>query len=232
MSGGMGTVVILLGPPGVGKGTQGLLLAEGSDLLHLSTGDLLRKHRKEQTDLGRQAQAYMDRGELVPDHLILDMVRTVLATSSDRQGVIFDGFPRTVAQAAALDEVLHTQEGRVGVVVVLKAEDEVIVSRLAARRTCPSCGAVYNVNSNPPGVEGHCDRCGETLVHRGDDYPDTVRRRLDVYREETEPIVNYYDESGSSVSFVDGDREVLVVQANIRDAVAAVSGAIRSSLET
>jgi len=228
----MGTVVILLGPPGVGKGTQGHLLAEGCNLLHLSTGDLLRKHRKEQTDLGQQAQAYMDRGELVPDHLILDMVRTMLATSDGARGVIFDGFPRTVAQAAALDDVLHARGDRVGLVVVLKADDDVIVRRLAARRSCPSCGAVYNVESSPPAADDLCDRCGEGLVHREDDLPETVRRRLDVYREETEPLVSYYVESGATVAFVAGDREVAAVQAQIRDTVAAVSETLQSSLET
>jgi adenylate kinase len=219
MAVGEGLVVILLGPPGVGKGTQGVLLAEGSGLRHLSTGDLLRKHRKEKTDLGQKAQGYMDRGELVPDELILDMVRGVLGTLSSSEGVVFDGFPRTEVQARSLGPVLGERGRKVDLVIVLEADDEVIVRRLGGRRSCPSCGAVYNVYTNPPAKEGRCDRCGAELVHRDDDKPETIRRRLQVYRQETEPLIRHYQGSDSAVVFVDGERAPEDVQAEIRDAV-------------
>jgi adenylate kinase len=216
---GEGPVVILLGPPGVGKGTQGVLLAEGAGLEHVSTGDLLRKHRKEGTALGRLAQSYMDRGELVPDELILDMVRGVLASLSQGQGVVFDGFPRTDVQAERLVPVLAELERGVDLVVVLEADDEVIVRRLGGRRSCPQCGAVYNVYTSPPEQQGRCDRCGSALVHRDDDKPETIRRRLEVYREETEPLIRYYQESPASVVFVNGDRDPEEVQSDVRAAL-------------
>jgi adenylate kinase len=216
---GEGLVVILLGPPGVGKGTQGVLLAEGTGLHHLSTGDLLRKNRKEGTDLGREAQGYMDRGELVPDDLILNMVRETLAALESHEGVVFDGFPRTEGQARRLGPVLEQLDRRVDLVVVLEADDDVIVRRLAGRRSCPGCGAVYNVHTSPPAAEGRCDRCGTELVHREDDRPETVRRRLEVYRAETEPLVRHYQESAATVAFVAGEGSVEEVQAEVRSAV-------------
>jgi adenylate kinase len=218
-SGEEGLVVILLGPPGVGKGTQGVLLAEGAGFRHVSTGDLLRKHRKEGTDLGKKAQGYMDKGELVPDELILDMVRDVLASLSQRDGVVFDGFPRTAVQAQRLGPVLRDRGREVDLVIVLEADDEVIVRRLGGRRSCPSCGAVYNVYTNAPAQEGRCDRCGSTLVHREDDRPETVRRRLQVYREETEPLIEHYQASSATVAFVNGDGAPEDVQTAIRAAV-------------
>lgn len=212
-------MVILLGPPGVGKGTQGVLLAEGTGFHHLSTGDVLRQNRKEGTELGLRAQAYMDRGELVPDDVILDMVRSALSRLSPGQGVVFDGFPRTEVQAARLGPVLEELGRRVDLVVVLEADDEVIVQRLAGRRSCPACGAVYNVYTNPPETEGRCDRCGAELVHRPDDSPETVRRRLEVYRDETEPLIRHYEGGDPAVAHVAGEGTVEDVQAEIRSAV-------------
>ena len=213
--------MILLGPPGVGKGTQGVLLAEGMGWRHVATGDLLRAHRREGTELGRKAQAYMDRGELVPDLLIIDMVRHVLGSLDPATGVVFDGFPRTVPQAEALGGVLAESSQRVSRVVVLEADDELIVRRLAGRRSCPRCGAVYNVHFGPPAEEGRCDRCGSELVHREDDRLETVRRRLAVYREETEPLVRFYEDSQAEVVRVAGDRSVEEVQEDVRAAVVA-----------
>ena len=214
-------VVVLLGPPGVGKGTQGTLLATDNDWRHLSTGDLLRSHRKQGTELGRSAQAYMDRGELVPDALILDLVRGTLTSLALGAGVVLDGFPRTEAQARSLDPVLAEVGRRVDLVVVLEADDDVIVQRLSGRRSCPRCGAVYNLQSNPPVKEGICDRCGGELVQRGDDRPETIRRRLEVYQEETEPLVRYYDRSPSEVIKVPGDGSVEEVRSDIAARVRA-----------
>lgn len=213
-------VVILLGPPGVGKGTQAVELADALGWRHVSTGDLLRAHRRDGTELGREAKGYMDRGELVPDRLIVAMVKDVLEAMPADQGVVFDGFPRTVPQAEALDAVLDELGRRVDRVVLLEADDEVVVQRLAGRRSCPSCGAVYNVHFNPPATEGRCDRCGAELVHRKDDEPETVRRRLEVYEEQTAPLVERYEAEASLVR-VRGDGAVDEVQRDVRKAVEA-----------
>jgi len=212
-------IVILLGPPGVGKGTQAVRLADGFGLTHVSTGDLLREHRREGTPLGREAQAFMDRGELVPDDVILGMVREVLETSVDGDGVVFDGFPRTNAQAEGLDDLLDDLGSDVDRVVVLEADEEELVKRLAGRRSCPDCGAVYNVHFEPPRDEGRCDRCGAELRHRKDDDPETVRTRLRVYEEQTEPLIRFYEEHPAPVSRVDGGASVEEVAAEVRSAV-------------
>ncbi|MEK9500676.1 adenylate kinase [Gemmatimonadota bacterium DH-20] len=210
-------IVILLGPPGVGKGTQGVLLCEAMGLTHLSTGDLLRKARREGTPLGREAQGYMDRGELVPDSVIIGMVREAL--SEVEGGVVFDGFPRTVAQAEALDEVLAELGRPLDHVVLFEADDDVLVKRLSGRRSCPECGAVYNVHFNPPQVEGRCDRCGSELTHRADDRPETVQNRLEVYREQTEPLVSFYRGHAAPFATVAATRAVDDVQADLRAAL-------------
>lgn len=212
-------VLILLGPPGVGKGTQGELLCEGLGLEHISTGDLLRAARREGTDLGRRAQAYMDRGDLVPDDVIMGMVRERLSELSTDRGVVFDGFPRTVPQAEALDAVLVGLGRQVDGVLVLSADDDVLVKRLSGRRSCPECGAIYNVYFSPPAVEGVCDRCGASLVHRSDDAQETVRNRLAVYRRQTEPLITFYEAHEAPVRYVDGDQAVDEVQMDLRGAV-------------
>jgi adenylate kinase len=215
-------VVILLGPPGVGKGTQGALLCERLGLKHLSTGDLLRAARRDGTELGREAQRYMDRGELVPYEVIVGMVGEALEALPEGADVVFDGFPRTVAQAEALDGVLDRLGRKVDGVVVLKADDDVLVKRLAGRRSCPDCGAVYNVHFSPPAADGECDRCGGTLVHRSDDEPDTIRHRLDVYREQTEPLIRFYGAHPARVDYVDGARPVEGVQEAMQAALEAL----------
>ncbi len=216
-------VVILLGPPGVGKGTQGVRLSEELGWERISTGDLLRDARREGTPLGRRAQEYMDAGELVPDGLILDLVRETLGGLPEEQGIIFDGFPRTLAQAEALDGVLPEVGRQVDRVVVLEAPDEVLVRRISGRRMSPA-GYVYNVYFNPPRVPGRCDHTGEELEHRPDDKEETVRRRLEVYRAQTEPLVRFYEERPARVVRVDGDREMQQVLADVLDAVSPGGG--------
>lgn len=212
-------VVILLGPPGVGKGTQGVLLSEALGWERISTGDILREARREGTELGQQAQAFMDAGELVPDSLILELVRDTLAGLPAERGIIFDGFPRTRAQAQALDDVLPEVGRRVDRVVVLEAPDEILVRRISGRRTSPA-GYVYNVYFNPPRVPGKCDHTGQDLEHRADDMEETVRRRLEVYRAQTEPLIRFYEEGSPAVLRVNGDRDMDTVRGEVLAAVA------------
>lgn len=213
--------VILLGPPGVGKGTQGVLLADALGWERIVTGDLLRAARRAGTELGEKARAYMDAGELVPDELVVALVEERLAKTSGETGVIFDGFPRNVAQAGELEAALDRHDRRVDRVLLLEAPDNVLEKRLTGRRSCPECGAVYNVYFNPPEREDVCDRCGrDGLVQREDDRPETVRHRLQVYRGETEPLVRYYEEAEAEVIRIDGDRAVDEIQEDVQ--VAAV----------
>ena len=216
-------VLILLGPPGVGKGTQAVRLADELDGAHISTGDLLRAARRDGTELGTRAQKFMDAGDLVPDQLILDLVKEHLAGIDPAAHVLFDGFPRTTAQANGLGEVLERSGRRVDQVVLFEAPDETIVKRLSGRRSCPDCGAVYNTYFSPPRVDGKCDRCGGSLVQRADDAPETVRRRLEVYREQTAPLVSFYEQAGAPFERIRADRSVDEVYADFRGA-AEVSG--------
>ena len=212
-------VVILLGPPGVGKGTQAVRLADSVGWEHVSTGDLLRAAHRDGTELGLKAQGFMDVGELVPDRLILDLVHEHLGGVAPEAGILFDGFPRTTAQADGLDEVLTEVGRRVDAVILFEAPDEELIDRLSGRRSCPECGAVYNVHVSPPATEGTCDRCGGTLVHRADDEADTVRRRLEVYAELTAPLIEYYQGHEAVFRSVDAARSVDEVQESFRAAV-------------
>lgn len=186
-------ILVFLGPPGAGKGTQAKLLSQRMGFLHLSTGDLLREAVKNQTPLGRKAKEYMDRGELVPDELIVQLIEETLPKDGN---VILDGFPRTVNQALALEEMLKVKGEKISKVLFFDVPDEVIVDRLSGRRVCSKCGAVYHVKYNPPKVEGVCDLCGGTLVQRNDDKEEVVRKRLEVYRKQTQPLVEFYQERG------------------------------------
>ena len=211
--------VILLGPPGVGKGTQGVLLADAMGWQRVVTGDLLRAARDAGTALGQQAQGYMTAGELVPDHLIIEMVKEKLTTLPAGTSVLFDGFPRTAAQASALKMMLGALGLTIDRVVILEASDEVLVERISGRRSCPSCGSVYNTTLAPPQTEGVCDKDGAPLVHRADDMPDTVQNRLNVYRRETEPLIAYYEGSKAILHHVESDHGVEEVQAEVRGAL-------------
>jgi adenylate kinase len=209
-------VLILLGPPGVGKGTQAVRLADEIEGAHVSTGDLLRAARRDGTALGKKAQRFMDAGELVPDELILDLVREHLAAVGTATHVLFDGFPRTTAQADGLRSVLEALDRSVDLVVLFEAPDETLIKRLSGRRSCPNCGAVYNVFHQPPEQDSKCDRCGAELAHRSDDQPETVRRRLEVYSEQTAPLIAYYEKSGAQFERIRADRPVDEVYADFK----------------
>lgn len=217
-------VVILLGPPGVGKGTQGDKLLADLGWEKLATGDLLRAARREGTELGKKAQVYMNAGELVPDELIVAMVEEKLAGLPAETGVLFDGFPRTVPQAEALAQVLPKVDRELDAVVLFEAPDEVLHKRISGRRHSPDSGRIYNVYFDPPQEEGVCDEAGTPLVHREDDKPETVSRRLRVYREQTEPLVAHYQASETPVLVVDGDQEMEEVQAELRQLLGKTLG--------
>jgi adenylate kinase len=217
-------VVILLGPPGVGKGTQGAFLSDDLGWIRIATGDLLRDARREGTELGRRAQTFMDAGELVPDDLIVELVRERLAGLAPTTAVLLDGFPRTVPQAEALGGMLSAIGRTVDGVLLLEAPEEVLVKRIAGRRSCPECGRVYNVHFDPPASANRCDSCGSALVHREDDLPETVTNRLRVYSELTRPLVAHYERSPAPVLRVRGDGSVDEVRAGIREVLARELG--------
>lgn len=214
---GGGRVVVLLGSPGVGKGTQGVRLGRDLGWAHVSTGDLLRAALTAGTPLGLEARRYMDAGRLVPDDVIVDLVREHLAAMPADRGVVFDGFPRTVPQAEALDDVLAGAGRGVDRVCLLEAAEEVLVKRISGRRSSPG-GRVYNIHFDPPRRDGFCDETGEALIHRADDHPDTVRTRLAVYREATAPLVGYYSAKGL-LARVNGEGDIEQVYASLRTAV-------------
>lgn len=183
--------VVLLGAPGAGKGTHCKKIVDRYGLLHLSSGDILRRERAEGTELGKKAQSYMDAGTLVPDELIVEMMSKTIKGAPDR-GFVLDGFPRTVRQAEALDRALAKDDSSIDVVVNLQVSDDIVVDRITGRRSCPKCGAVYHVKNMPPKNEGICDHDGEALVQRPDDTAEVVKNRLATYYEQTEPVVSYY----------------------------------------
>ncbi len=186
--------VIFLGPPGGGKGTQAKLLAKKYGYRHISTGDILREAVRKGTELGKLAKSYMDKGELVPDDVMIGLIEEVL--KEDDRSVIMDGFPRTLPQAEAFDELLNRTKIELLGAVLIDVPDEEIIRRLSARRVCPKCGAVYNMIYSPPKNDEICDNCGTKLIQRDDDKPETIKRRLEVYRRDTEPLVGYYREKG------------------------------------
>lgn len=187
--------IILLGYPGSGKGTQAKILSEKFSLLHLSTGDIFREAISAKTPLGQEVAGYIAAGRLVPDMLALSVIKTRLATET--RGLLFDGFPRTVDQAQGLDEFFESRTQSIDAVLFLDVGEEAVIARLGSRRTCPKCQKIYNLHTSPPAKEDVCDACGEKLVLREDDRPDVIRRRISVYKDQTEPLVAYYKGLGN-----------------------------------
>ncbi len=222
MNVGQPLYIVMLGAPGAGKGTQARLLSEALGLPQVSSGDIFRENLKNQTPLGLLAKQYMDAGGLVPDDVTINMVMDRLGRPDCARGVILDGFPRTLAQADALDQALQSRGQRIGVAPLLEVADEAVIARLAGRRVCRECQAMYNIDSSPAQVEGKCDKCGGELYRRADDDPETVRNRLFVYYKQTAPLIGYYYAHRLLVP-LSGDRPVEVVQADLRAAVEAAA---------
>jgi adenylate kinase len=199
--------IILFGPPGAGKGTQAQILEKRFGLLQISTGDMLREHVAKGTELGLKAKEYMEKGQLVPDEIILSMVKERLSQPDAQKGFILDGFPRTVAQAEALDKMLEEMGRKIEFVLALIVPDDELVTRLTGRRTCKNCGMMYHIKFKPPKVEGKCDVCGGELYQRPDDNEETVRNRLKVYHESTAPLIEYYKNKGVLFE-IDGTKSI------------------------
>lgn len=202
--------IIMLGAPGAGKGTQAKMLAKRYDIPHISTGDIFRANIKNNTELGKKAKSYMDAGALVPDELVVDLVVDRIKNQDCMNGFILDGFPRTIPQAEALDYALNNQNEKIDYAINVDVPDENIIKRMSGRRACVGCGATYHIVNIPPKKEGICDSCGEKLILREDDKPETVQKRLDVYHEQTQPLIDYYDKKGSLLT-VDGTLDMDVV---------------------
>jgi len=211
--------LILLGPPGAGKGTQAARLRKDFDLAYIATGDLLRSHVADETELGREAAAYMDAGKLVPDPLVIAMILDKVEEEGD-DGFLLDGFPRNDAQADALGEELDQLGRRLTAALLVEAPDDIVIERLSGRRTCAN-GHVQHVTFDPPKVDGMCDLCGRPLKQRKDDQPDVVQKRLETYHEQTESLIDYYDEKGLLRRF-DGTRSPTEVHDHIRATLATL----------
>ena len=210
--------IILLGPPGAGKGTQAARLREALDLPHIASGDLFRAHLKNKTELGLKANAYMERGELVPDDITIAMVTERLSQSDCSRGALLDGFPRTIGQAASLDKALVARGQRISAVLSIMVPDEVLVERLGGRWLCRTCGEAYHTVFSPPRRAGVCDRDGGELYQRDDDKAETIRNRLNVYWTQTSPLIEYYTRQGVLVE-VNGDQPMDQVEADLKAAV-------------
>jgi len=210
--------LVMLGPPGAGKGTQAALIAEKLGVPHVATGDLFREALKSETELGLTAKSYMERGELVPDEVTVAMVRERLQKPDSESGVVLDGFPRTIEQAEALKVLLAEQGEAIDAALFIDAAEDELVRRLSNRWTCRNCQAVYNVISNPPHEEGKCDICGGELYQRADDVPETVRNRIRVYWQQTSPLVDYYQDQGLLIT-IKSEGGIERVQQKIQEAL-------------
>ena len=195
--------IIMLGAPGAGKGTQAKQIADKYSIPHISTGDIFRANIKEGTELGKKAKTFMDQGLLVPDDLVVDLVVDRIKQADCSNGFVLDGFPRTIPQAESLDAALEKINEKMDYAIDVDVPDENIVNRMSGRRACINCGATYHVVTIPTKVEGICDRCGNPVVLRDDDQPETVKKRLDVYHEQTQPLIDYYTKQ-SILKSVDG----------------------------
>jgi len=214
--------IILLGPPGAGKGTQAKSISEAYCIPHISTGDIFRKNITEKTPLGVDAKGYMDRGQLVPDELTINLVTGRLESEDCKKGFLLDGFPRTVNQAEALDNFMNDKGNNIDTALLIEVPLSFILERMTGRRVCSDCGASYHIKFNPPKKEGKCDLCQGSLIQRKDDTLETVNERLDVYKKQTQPLVEYYKKS-NILKTVDGTKTIDSVFEDIREILGAVN---------
>lgn len=212
--------IIMLGAPGAGKGTQAKMIADKYQIPHISTGDIFRANIKNGTELGKKAKTFMDQGLLVPDELVVDLVVDRVQQDDCANGYVLDGFPRTIPQAEALDIALEKLGTGIDYAINVEVPDENIINRMSGRRACVACGATYHIVHIPTKVEGICDRCNAELILRDDDKPETVKKRLDVYHEQTQPLIDYYTKAGSLVE-VDGTKDMSEVFASIVEILGA-----------
>lgn len=206
--------IVIMGPPGAGKGTQAEFIKNQYPIPHISTGDMFRDAVSRGTELGKEAKKYMDAGKLVPDEVTIGIVEERLAEADCNKGFLLDGFPRTTVQAEALDRVLGARSRKIEAAINISVPNEVLIERMSGRVSCQQCKAVYNLKFNPPARSGVCDKCGGELVHRSDDNGETVAKRLDVYLEQTAPLLDYYAGQGV-LQEIDGNRESKLVFADI-----------------
>ena len=212
--------IIMLGAPGAGKGTQAKQIAEQYNIPHISTGDIFRANIKNGTELDKKAKEYMDQGLLVPDELVVDLVVDRIEKDDCQKGFILDGFPRTIPQAEALDAALVAKDMKIDYALDIEVPDENIIDRMSGRRSCKECGAIFHVKYNPPKSEGICDICSGELILRDDDKEETVKKRLDVYHEQTAPLISHYKSAGS-LHEIDGTRHIDVVFDEIKSILEA-----------
>lgn len=206
--------IIMLGAPGAGKGTQAKKIAEKYNIPHISTGDIFRANIKNGTELGVKAKAYMDQGLLVPDELVVDLVADRIQQDDAKAGYVLDGFPRTIPQAESLDAALAKMGQKIDYAIDVEVPDENIINRMSGRRACVKCGATYHLQYAKPKADGVCDVCGEKLILREDDKPETVQKRLSVYHQQTQPLIDYY-ENQNALKEVDGTKDMEDVFADI-----------------
>ncbi|HXV28247.1 MAG TPA: adenylate kinase [bacterium] len=208
-------ILVLLGPPGAGKGTHAKILSEKFDLAHLAAGDILRRHIREKTELGIKAKDVIERGELVSDDLVNAMMLNEIRQNGGKRGVVLDGYPRTQGQAEALDAFLSDEKKRLDAVLNFATSEKVIIDRLSGRRVCSDCGNNYHIRNLPPKKEGICDQCGRALTQRKDDHPETIRHRLETYEKETAPLIDYYI-GKNLLKEVPGDYDIPELQAELK----------------
>lgn len=212
--------LILLGPPGAGKGTQASAIVKRYDIPHISTGDIFRENIKKGTELGLKAKSYMDKGLLVPDDLVISIVKNRLLEDDCKKGFLLDGFPRTLSQGEALDEVLKDMGLELTRVINIDVEKEVLIERAIGRRVCKECGATYHIKFSPPKEEDVCDKCGGKLFQRDDDTKETIEKRIQVYTEQTKPLIDYYTKKGLILN-IDGSKSIESIFQDIVDSLEA-----------